>query len=434
MISLSQRHIVALVLVTAAMLMVIISSNNASESDVAVLSPSPVPIDNSLLGDSLRVYGPQQPDTYKAVAETQQQPRGQIATLQPGQNLTRLLGKQGISAHRVALLAMAAESWLDLGKLKTGVNIEVSHPTSDGHRVRLAREYGEVVEATYANNAWSVRIVQVPTWQQTQEQGLTISNSLYQDAAQNNIPVDVINSAILALSHFVDFQRQVQKDDVLEVRFERTRVHQDQALFAHLPNPLSLKYLRFTNAGEDYRLIRFNDAFYFPDSRLAQSFLLKTPLNGARLSSHFGNRHHPVLGYDRLHKGIDFSAPVGTPILAAGRGVVKRASRYGSFGKAVVIDHGDGYETLYAHLKGFAGNLSQGDSVKQGDIIGYLGNTGLSAGRHLHYEVHRHGRALNPLKLKAPAGISLQGEALARFQHQLAQLTNTNSQLTSLAP
>ncbi|ALS97152.1 M23 family metallopeptidase [Lacimicrobium alkaliphilum] len=433
MTALSQRHVFALVFVIAALLTFIISSGKDNNPVTATTAASPVPFDSSLSGDSLQSYA-QQRRIGAGVTEVQAQPPGQLVTLEPGQNLTRLLGKQGISAHRVALLAIAAKPLLNLGRLQTGINIEVAHPTSTSHRVRLAREYGEIIEATYADNAWSVELKQVPTVYETHEQGLDIRNSLYQDAAQNSIPVDVINSAIMALSHFVDFQRQVQQGDVLEVRYQRTQVSQDPALFAHLQNPLLLTYLRFTNAGEDHRLIRFNDAFYFPDGRLAQSFLMKTPLNGARLSSHFGSRHHPVLGYNRQHKGIDFSAPVGTPIMAAGGGVVKRASRFGSFGNTVIIQHSNGYETLYAHLKGFAGKLRVGERVKQGDIIGYLGNTGLSAGRHLHYEVHRHGRAINPLKLKASADIRLHGEELSRFRQQLARLDRANSQLSSLAP
>ena len=359
---------------------------------------------------------------------------GTLVTLAPGQNLTTLLGKQGISQRQVALLAMAAESVIDLGRLQVGINIAVAQPAPGQHRIRLAREYGELVQATYIEGQWHVELLHVPTEQLAEEHDLVIHNSLYQDAEQNGIPNAVINSSVMALSHFVDFQRQVQPGDLMEVRFERTEVVSFKPLFSHLQNPLLLTYLRFTNAGEDYRLIRYKGSFYFPDGRLAQSFLLKTPLNGARLSSYYGNRHHPVLGYDRMHKGIDFSAPIGTPIMAAGRGVVKRASRYGSFGNAVVIDHGDGYETLYAHLNGFAETLKPGDHVQQGDVIGYLGRTGLSAGRHLHYEVHRHGRAINPLDIKAPAQARLQGSALEGFKQQLAQLKSSDSQLASLAP
>ncbi|OIM99677.1 hypothetical protein BFR57_03685 [Idiomarina sp. MD25a] len=359
---------------------------------------------------------------------------GRIVKLQNGQNLTTLLGGQGLSQRQVALLAMSAEPIIDLGQLQTGVNIEISHPKPGQHRIRLAREYGELVQATYVEGDWHVELLHVPTEQLAEEHDLVIHNSLYQDAEHNGIPNGVINSSVMALSHFVDFQRQVQPGDLMEVRFERTEVTSFKSLFSHLQNPLLLTYLRFTNSGEDYRLVRYKGAFYFPDGRLAQSFLLKTPLNGARLSSYYGNRHHPVLGYDRMHKGIDFSAPIGTPIMAAGRGVVKRANRYGSFGNAVVIDHGDGYETLYAHLNDFADDLKPGNHVKQGDVIGYLGKTGLSAGRHLHYEVHHNGRAINPLDIKAPAQARLQGAALEGFKQQLAQLKSADSQLASLAP
>ncbi|WP_390444159.1 M23 family metallopeptidase [Pseudoalteromonas sp. MTN2-4] len=143
---------------------------------------------------------------------------------------------------------------------------------------------------------------------------------------------------------------------------------------------------------------------------------MKTPLNGARLSSSFGKRKHPVLGYTRQHKGIDFSAPTGTPIMAAGKGKVLKANYSKSFGYRVLLEHHSGYRTLYAHLKGFAKGIKKGASVKQGQIIGYLGNTGMSTTRHLHYEVHKNGRAINPLTMKQPSNIQLKGNDLVAFK------------------
>ncbi|RUO42054.1 peptidase M23 [Pseudidiomarina aestuarii] len=360
---------------------------------------------------------------------------GKLITLRAGQNLSTLLGQQGVTSRQVTLLAQALRPLLNVGKLQAGIVIDF-HQANDEQplKLRLAREYGEVVEAVYKDDSWSVALTEVPTYQEVDERGFTIRHSLYRDADAVGVPLDIISSAIMALSHFIDFQRQVQANDVMEVRYQRTLVQADHALFNHLQTPLELTYLRFTNEGEDHRLIRFNDSFYSPDGKLAESFLLKTPLNGARLSSYFGNRRHPVLGYNRAHKGIDFSAPVGTPIMAAGRGVVKRANRFSSFGNTVIIDHGNGYETLYAHLNGFKKGLRVGDKVKQGDVIGYLGNTGLSAGRHLHYEVHKDGRAINPLNLKAPSSLQLSGDELIAFEQHVERLYSVGSRLASLTP
>lgn len=360
---------------------------------------------------------------------------GELITLKSGQNLSTLLGQQGVTSRQVTLLAQALRPLLNVGKLQAGIVIDFHQATEEQPlKLRLAREYGEVVEAVYKDDNWSVALTEVPTYQEVDERGFTIRHSLYRDADAVGVPLDIISSAIMALSHFIDFQRQVQANDLMEVRYQRTLVQADHALFNHLQTPLELTYLRFTNEGEDHRLIRFNDSFYSPDGKLAESFLLKTPLNGARLSSYFGNRRHPVLGYNRAHKGIDFSAPVGTPIMAAGRGVVKRANRFSSFGNTVIIDHGNGYETLYAHLNGFKKGLRVGDKVKQGDVIGYLGNTGLSAGRHLHYEVHKDGRAINPLNLKAPSSMQLSGDELIAFEQHVERLYTVGSRLASLTP
>ena len=150
---------------------------------------------------------------------------------------------------------------------------------------------------------------------------------------------------------------------------------------------------------------------------------MKTPIDGARLSSGFGTRKHPILGYRRAHKGVDFAAPRGTPVKAAGDGVIVRANRYGSFGNYVKIRHANGYETAYAHLNGFARGIRSGKRVRQGDIIAYVGTTGRSTGPHLHYEVHLRGTAVNPQRLKIDTtGKTLEGVALTQFREEKARI------------
>ena len=141
-----------------------------------------------------------------------------------------------------------------------------------------------------------------------------------------------------------------------------------------------------------------------------------TPINGARLSSHFGRRRHPILGYTRAHNGTDFAAPTGTPIMAAGNGVVERANRFGSFGNYIRIRHPNGYQTAYAHLNGFARGIRAGSRVTQGQIIGYVGTTGRSTGPHLHYEVHLNGNPVNPMTLDLPTGRQLEDDELPLFE------------------
>ena len=141
-----------------------------------------------------------------------------------------------------------------------------------------------------------------------------------------------------------------------------------------------------------------------------------TPINGARLSSHFGRRRHPILGYTRNHNGTDFAAPTGTPILAAGNGVVLRANRFGSFGNYIRVRHANGFETAYAHLNGFARGIRSGSRVTQGQVIGYVGTTGRSTGPHLHYEVHQNGRPVNPMTLDLPTGRQLNADEIPLFE------------------
>ena len=149
---------------------------------------------------------------------------------------------------------------------------------------------------------------------------------------------------------------------------------------------------------------------------------MRTPINGARLSSSFGRRKHPILGYTKMHRGVDFAAPHGTPIYATGDGVIDKRHRWGSFGNYIRIRHGDGFSTAYAHMRSFAKGQSVGSRVKQGDVIGYVGTTGRSTGPHLHYEVHRNGGQVNPMKVRFPASKTLDGQELAEFQAHRAEV------------
>ena len=421
MLSIKRWHVAAAIAVGALFIAVIDSPKPISDEPI----PQPLVAFDSAW-DSCAYANYRKPPTHHRESH--------IVYVQPGQNLTSLLTNEGLSAQQVVLLALTAQPLIDLGRLQIGAPLEISFNDSEQPRVRLAKEYGEIIDATYKDGAWNVTKHTVPLRDTTHAAAVTISSSLYEDAVADDVPVTIINSAMMALSHFVDFQRQLQPGDIFEAQYARSEVIRDKVLFSHIANPLKLNYLRFTNGGEDYRMYRFDGTFYFEDGRVAQSFLLKTPLNGARLTSYYGNRYHPVLGYNRQHKGIDFSAPVGTPIMAAGRGTIKHASKKGSFGNAVIIEHAQGYETLYAHLNGFADDIEVGTKVSQGDIIGYLGNTGLSAGRHLHYEVYRHGRTINPVDIKVPSDRRLTGTELARFKRYLAQLKSQDSALQSLAP
>ncbi len=245
-----------------------------------------------------------------------------------------------------------------------------------------------------------------------------IEGSLYLSAKKLGTPDDIIAGLADAFAYDVDFQREIFGGDEFEMIFEAQyddlgkMVSGGEIVFARL---------NWRGQSREKGYYRFDDRdgrpdFYDAAGQSAKRLLMKTPIDGARLSSRFGTRRHPILGYARAHKGVDFAAPRGTPIKAAGDGVIERADRYGSFGNYVRIRHANGYKTAYAHLKGFRKGIRKGKRVRQGDIIGYVGTTGRSTGPHLHYEVHLNGKAVNPQKLKIATGKQLKGAELDRFK------------------
>tara|TARA_Y100001954_G_C15748275_1_gene572278 strand:- start:660 stop:1364 length:705 start_codon:yes stop_codon:yes gene_type:complete len=218
------------------------------------------------------------------------------------------------------------------------------------------------------------------------------------------------------LSARVDFQRDLRKGDRYNIVYEENDdsplggIHPGRLLYASLILPdKTIGYYRHTTL-DGY------SGFFDEKGESVDTRLLKTPLSSGHLSSLFGNRKHPVLGYKRMHKGIDFSAQMGTPVLAAGDGVIDRVGRYGNYGKHIRIRHGSELTTSYAHLSKYAKGMKPGMRVSQGTVIGYVGRTGLTTGPNLHYEVTRSGKHINPMTLELPPVRTLQGKELRRFK------------------
>ena len=249
-----------------------------------------------------------------------------------------------------------------------------------------------------------------------------ITSSLYLAATNVSVPNDIMIKMIRAYSFDVDFQREIQKGDSFEVVYE---AYYDED--GNLARTGEMLYGNLNLSGDDLQLYRFTPSSGFTDyfnekGQSAKKALMRTPVDGARLSSRFGKRKHPVLGYTKMHKGVDFAAPRGTPIYAAGDGVILRANRFSSYGNYVKIRHHSGYETAYAHLKGFAKGIRKSKRVRQGQVIGYVGTTGRSTGPHLHYEVLFNGRQVNPLGVKLPAGEKLKKADLKNFESEKAKI------------
>ena len=252
-----------------------------------------------------------------------------------------------------------------------------------------------------------------------------IESSLYVAGRKAGIPNRVLAELIRAYSWDVDFQRDIRSGDGFEVMYERVFDALGKQVFS---GPIAFAAL--TLSGKRHAIYLHTTAdgtrdYFDAKGRSARKALMRTPIDGARLSSGFGRRRHPVLGYNKLHRGVDFAAPRGTPIYAAGNGIIVRAGRNGAYGKYVRIRHNARYATAYAHMSGFARGLAKGKRVTQGQIIGFVGTTGRSTGPHLHYEILAGGVRTNPMKLRMPSGRKLKGAELARFQEARAGIERT---------
>ena len=256
-----------------------------------------------------------------------------------------------------------------------------------------------------------------------------VGSSLYGTAKDNKIPDYIIAEFTRIFAYDVDFQRQVKASDTFDVFY-------GNPLTGSSSKRKVLHYAQLTLDGKTKTYYRYTTAdgqtdYFDEQGRSAQKSLLKTPVSGARLTSGFGMRRHPLLGYSKMHAGVDFGVPQGTPIRAAGSGVVQIAGRHGAFGIAVEIKHNDRYETLYAHMSKLAAGIRRGVKINQGQIIGYVGSTGRSTGPHLHYEVHVDGRAVNPTRIKAAGGKQLAGKELNKFKQLKSRIATMMKQAPS---
>ena len=242
-----------------------------------------------------------------------------------------------------------------------------------------------------------------------------ITNNLYSSAIEKKIEPNIIIEFARVFGFEVDFQRDIRKGDWFEIYYEKFEDDNGK-----VRDTGKIIYASMFVNGEELNLYNFkyknHEDYYDIKGKSITKSLMKTPINGARLSSSFGMRKHPILGYNKMHRGTDFAAPSGTPIMASGSGTVTRARWCGGGGNCVKIKHNSSYETVYAHMKAFAKGIKEGRKVKQGQIIGYVGSTGLSTGPHLHYEVIVNGKKVNSQRLKLPSGKTLRGEEREEFE------------------
>ncbi len=248
-----------------------------------------------------------------------------------------------------------------------------------------------------------------------------IIESLYKSASNQKVPANIIIEFARIYGFQVDFQRDIRKKDSFQIMYEVFL--DDKKKIIETGNIL---YANLKLSGEDNSLYYFDsknsEGHYDKSGKSVQKALMKTPINGARLSSSFGMRKHPIDGFNKMHRGTDFAAPMGTPIMASGDGVIKKAGWCGGGGNCVVIKHNSTYQTVYAHMSKFAKGIRKGTRVKQGQTIGFVGSTGKSTGPHLHYEVIVNGKRINSQTLKLPSGKILKGDERKIFETKRIKL------------
>lgn len=246
--------------------------------------------------------------------------------------------------------------------------------------------------------------------------GVRLYQSLYETALRNKIPRPVIDDLIRIYSYDVDFQRKAQAGDSFEVIYagdDETASGTQEVLFAGL-----------SVGGEVKRFYRFKSSddglvdYYDETGKSAKKFLVRKPLTDGLMRSGFGSRKHPILGYTKMHTGVDWSAPMGTPVFASGNGTIEKVGWESGYGKYIRIKHANGYETAYGHLTAYARGSKEGARIRQGQVIGFVGSTGLSTGSHLHYEIIVNGRFVDPMRVKLPRGRALNGAVLAGFERE----------------
>ena len=301
--------------------------------------------------------------------------------------------------------------------IDTAEKKDIAAPDYELSSLRLPVTYDREVEVERAeDDDFIAREIELPLTTEFVRVSGSIDSSLFVNGRNAGIPISVLIELIRIYSFDVDFQRDIWNGDAFEIMFERQRNQDDVVV-----NNGDIHYAKLTLRGTALPFYQFETStgtvdYFNEKGESVRKALMKTPLDGARLSSRFGNRKHPILGYTRLHAGVDFAAPTGTPIYAAGDGTVEMAKVNGGYGKYIRIRHNGTYSTAYAHLNGYARGVGSGKRVRQGQVIGYVGSTGRSTGAHLHYEIHRDGKQINPLGLKLPSGEKLKGDRLATFQ------------------
>jgi len=357
--------------------------------------------------------------------------------LRKGETLETALRSYGATPEQIAAISTALAARIKVDGMTEGQRLRIliapGPRLGDPRQIVRVVTFGERgIEGIAATNDRGVFVSVAPPVDESNRQlaeaseeeddddrrgGVRLYESLYETALKNELPRQTVDELVRIFGYDVDFQRRVSQGDAFEVFFGSDDENgAPEVLYASL-----------TVGGEARRVYRYQGEdgtvdFFDESGRSLKKFLIRKPISDGVLRSGFGSRFHPILGYSRPHTGIDWSNRVGTPILAAGNGTIRFADWKSGYGRHIEIQHANGYATTYSHMSGFAKNMAQGVRVRQGQVIGYLGSTGLSTGPHLHYEVLINGSFVDPLKIRLPRGRELEGRGLVEFKRQREQV------------
>lgn len=338
-----------------------------------------------------------------------------IYKLRAGEGVGAILKRAGYSAADTATAIEAATSKASLRRLQIGMVFTIAE-----HGFRFSVKRGmDIYILRHPESGWiAINAIRPIETFIAFIQG-SIDDSIYRAALDAGINEAAFNEYVRVLGFSVDFQREVRRGDKFEMMYTIDR----DALSGDVVD-IDLYYAGLALSGDQLGFFRYDSAdnaigWYDENGNSAARTLIRTPITGARLSSNFGTRRHPVSGFNAMHKGVDFAAPKGTPIIAAGSGVVREAGWKGSFGRYIRIKHNATYDTAYAHMSRIAPHITAGSRVKQGEIIGYVGSTGRSTGAHLHYEILVNNRQVNPMTVRLPTGKQIDPVYLDDFKKQV---------------
>ncbi|MBU6371937.1 MAG: M23 family metallopeptidase [Alphaproteobacteria bacterium] len=339
-----------------------------------------------------------------------------------GETLAMMLSRAGAPWQDINAAVASVSPIFNPRRVRPGQSITVYFEPKGGEATLTGFSFrsdpgASVTVSRLWDGTFSARQILTPVTYEVARVAGAVDGSLYESALKLGATDREVAQLSDIFAYDVDFQRDIRPGDGFELVFERyvdddnQTVRTGDLLYVALVVRNQPKaYYRFKAPGD------VEAAWYDPLGRTARKFLMKTPINGARLSSGFGMRRHPILGYSKMHRGTDFAAPPGTPIMAAGDGVVERAGFFGGYGRYVRLKHSGDYATAYGHMSAFARGMRPGARVRQGQVIGYVGSSGASTGPHLHYEVLLRGAQINPMSMRVPTGRNLDGKALAAFE------------------